>query len=121
LGNPHQCVQEARRGQCLSVTCEPILAELTEKLQIKRGLDAARAAEIADEIRAFSKVVIITGTLKVVTADPDDDAVIECATVGQARFIVSGDRHLLSLGKYGELKIVRAADFLNSILKPPGA
>jgi len=27
----------------------------------------------------------------------------------------------LSVGKYGQLKIVRAADFLDSILKPPGA
>ncbi len=110
-----------RHGQCLSVTCEPILDELTEKLQLKRSLDATRAAEIADEIRAFSKVVTITGTLKAVAADPDDDPVVECAAVGQAQFIVSGDRHLLSLGKHGEIKIVKAADFLNLIRKPAGA
>jgi hypothetical protein len=54
------------------LTCEPILAELAEKLQLKRGFDAAKAAEIADEFRAFSKVVPITGALKVVAADPAD-------------------------------------------------
>jgi len=27
LGNPHQCVQAARQGKCLSLTCEPILAD----------------------------------------------------------------------------------------------
>ena len=62
LGNPHQCVQAARQGKCLSFTCEPILAELAEKLQLKRGLDANKAAEVADEIRAFSKVIAIPGT-----------------------------------------------------------
>ncbi len=53
LGNPHQCVQAARQG----------LAELAEKLQLKRGLDAQKATEITDEIRAFSKVITIPGTL----------------------------------------------------------
>jgi len=55
LGNPHQCVQAARQGKCLSVTCEQMLVELTEKLQLKRGLDAQKTTEIADEIRAFSR------------------------------------------------------------------
>src|SRR5205814_2867830 len=113
------CVQAARGGQCLSVTCEPILAELTEKLQLKRGLNPARAAEIADEIRTFSKGITITGTLRVVAADPDDDSIVECAVVGQAQFIVTGDRHLLSLANHGDIKILRAADFLSLIRKPP--
>jgi hypothetical protein len=82
LGNPHQCVQAARQGKCLSLTCEPILAELAEKLQLKRGLDVTKATETADEIRAFSRIIVIPGTLKVIAADPDDDAVLECAVVG---------------------------------------
>lgn len=98
VGNPHHCVQAARQGKCFSVTCEGILAELAEKLQIKRGFSAAKAAEATDEIRLFSKIVTIPGTLRVVAADPDDDAVLECAAIGQAQYLVSGDRHLLALG-----------------------
>ena len=112
LGNPHQCVQAARQGKCLSTTCEPILAELAEKLELKRGMDTSKAAEVTDEIRAFSKVIAIPGTLKVVAADPDDDAVLECAVIGQALYLVSGDRHLLALGNYQGIQIVKAADFL---------
>jgi uncharacterized protein len=111
-GNPHQCVQAARQGKCLSVTCEAILTELAEKLQLKRGFDATKAAETTDEIHAFSKIVPIPGTLNALTADPDDDAVLECAVVGQAQFLVSGDRHLLALGNYQGIQIVKAADFL---------
>lgn len=49
-------------------------AELAEKLQLKRGFDVTKAAETTNEIRAFSKVIAIPGTLKVIAADPDDDA-----------------------------------------------
>jgi len=48
LGNPHQCVQAARQGKCLSPTCEPILTELSEKLELKRGFDTAKAKEATD-------------------------------------------------------------------------
>ena len=112
LGNPHQCVQAARQGKCLSLTCEPILAELAEKLQLKRGFDVTKATEITDEIHTFSKVIPIPGTLKVIAADPDDDAVLECAVVGQAQYLVSGDRHLLAVGNYQGIQIVKAAEFL---------
>lgn len=120
LGNPHHCVQAARQGRCLSLTCELILAELVEKLQLKRGFDTAKATETADEIRAFSKLVTIPGTLKVIAADPDDDAVLECAVAGQAQYLVSGDRHLLALGQYQGIQIIKAAEFLTllqSVLK----
>ena len=82
LGTPHRCAQAARQGQCLSFTCDSMLAELVEKLQLKRGMDARKAAETADEIRAFSKVITIPRVLKVIAADPDDAAVVECAVVG---------------------------------------
>ena len=112
LGNPHQCVQAARQGKCLSLTCESILAELAEKLQLRRDLDVGKTAEITGEIRAFSKIIVIPGTLKVIVADPDDDAILECAVIGQAQYLVSGDRHLLAVGNYQGIQIVKAAEFL---------
>ena len=121
LGNPHRCVQAARQGKCLSLTCEFIMAELTEKLQLKRGFDASQTAETTDEIRAFSKVVAIPGVLKVIAADPDDDAVLECAVVGQAQYLVTGDRHLLALGNYQDIQVLKAADFLTLLQNVPKA
>lgn len=119
LGNPHRCVQAARQGKCLSLTCESILVELAEKLQLKRGFDASKAAEATDEIRAFSTLIAIPGTLKVVTADPDDDAILECAVIGRGQYLVSGDRHLLALGSYEGVRIVKATDFLTLLQSAP--
>jgi predicted nucleic acid-binding protein len=53
-----------------------------------------------------------------VVDDPDDDKVIECAVVGKADYIVTGDRHLLVFGQYGNISIVKAAQFI-SILSAP--
>lgn len=58
-------------------------------------------------------MVEIPNSLKVVVDDPDDDMVIECAIVGQATHIITGDKHLLSLNKYQDIYILKAGDFLN--------
>ncbi len=60
-----------------------------------------------------SEVVIIKGKLKVIKEDPSDDKVLETALLGEADIIVSGDRHLLALGSYGGVRVLRARDILS--------
>ena len=50
-------------------------------------------------------------TVTAVAADPTDDRILECAVAEGAECIVSGDRHLLSLGEF-RIKIVKVADFI---------
>jgi predicted nucleic acid-binding protein len=47
--------------------------------------------------------------------DPEDDQVIAAALAGQADIIASGDHHLLSLGTYQGIQIMRPADVLARI------
>lgn len=55
----------------------------------------------------------ISNTLDIITTDPDDNMILECAVVGSATHIVTGDkRHLLPLGIYQGIYIISAADFL---------
>jgi predicted nucleic acid-binding protein len=69
-----------------------------------------------DEVKKFSRVVAIPGTLTGVTADPDDHKVLECAVSGSATHVVTGDkRPLLPLGQYQGIPIVTAADFLQAV------
>jgi hypothetical protein len=58
---------------------------MLRRVKLKRGLDSAKAVGTTDEMRAFSKIITIPGTLKVIAANPDDDAVVECAVVAQAQ------------------------------------
>jgi putative PIN family toxin of toxin-antitoxin system len=48
-----------------------------------------------------------------IEADPSDDRVLECALAGRAEVIVSGDGHLLSLGEFEKIPILRAQAFLD--------
>jgi putative PIN family toxin of toxin-antitoxin system len=116
IGNPFRCVAMARMGLVQSVTCEEILAEFADKLRAKFDYPAQLAAEAADEIRRSSQIISITGTLKAVPGDSDDDKVVECAVLGAATHIVSGDRrHLLALGSYRGVQIITPRQLLTLV------
>jgi putative PIN family toxin of toxin-antitoxin system len=116
-GSPYICLQRAREGSINSATCLEILSEFNEKLKSKMGLTTAEAARAVAEILSFSRLVKIDNKLRVISADPDDDKVVECALVAKADFIVSGDRHLLDLENYQEIPILRATTFLERVVK----
>jgi uncharacterized protein len=64
------------------------------------------------------RVVEISATLKAVPADSDDDMVVECAVIGNATHIVTGDKHLLTLTAYKSIEIVKAAEFIALLSQP---
>jgi uncharacterized protein len=47
--------------------------------------------------------------------DPKDDKILELALNGQAPYIVSGDRDLLVLNPFREVKIVTVEEFLRAV------
>lgn len=112
-GPPFRCLALARARVVQSVTCQEILEEFREKLTGKFSYAPQHAHTAITEVREWSRLVTIPHSLKVVPADPDDDKVVECAVVGGATHIVTGDRrHLLPLGSYQGIAMVSAADFL---------
>ena len=117
-GNPFRCALLAAMGFVVSVTCDELLDELCRVLTQKFGMPFANVNRYIAVIRSFSEVVAITGQLRVVADDPDDDKVVECAIVGKADYIVTGDRHLLALGQYSGISIVKATQFLNILGAP---
>ena len=112
-GNPARCLELARQGSVEGLTCTEILVELEGKLPTKLNFSPREITSTLVELRSFLRIVKINNALKGVTADPDDDKIIECAVVGTATHIVTGDRrHLLPLGSYRNIQIVTAAAFL---------
>jgi hypothetical protein len=50
---------------------------------------------------------------RVIEEDPEDDKVLDCALQAHAEFIVSGDRHLLKLRKFRNVRILSPRGFLD--------
>ena len=99
------------------MTCSGILDELAEKLTTKLNFSQSQVTDTVADFLGFLQLVEITNTLKVIDVDADDNKIIECAVVGSATHVVTGDRrHLLSLRSYQRIFIVTAADFLAQFL-----
>jgi len=64
--------------------------------------------------RYISGIEVVTPTFvpAVIITDPDDDQVIAAAIAGRADLVVSGDRDLLDLGSYEDIRILNPADAL---------
>jgi putative PIN family toxin of toxin-antitoxin system len=52
-----------------------------------------------------------------VCSDPDDDMFLACAIAGGAKIVVTGDKALLKVGKYGEVIILSPRGFVERHLR----
>jgi uncharacterized protein len=111
-GVPEQVYRLAIEGSITLATSAPLLAELGRVLTEKFGWqdDYVRAA-LAQNVR-IGEIVEPVERVSIIADDPDDDRVLEAVQTAGAAAIVSGDRHLLSLGRWNEVAILSPAEFL---------
>jgi len=82
----------------------------------KFGLDTEEIRGLLENhILPFAEMVNAITMRPVIPEDPDDDKFLALAEAGRADTLISGDRHLLALGRFGKIPIVTARDFLESI------
>lgn len=106
---------------------EPILREYErvlkyDRLRSRHGLSDEEIAELIEDFREFAVLVIVgpEATLGVVKQDREDNKFLECAAVGGAECLVSGDEHLLALEQYQGSQILSPAAFLAVLDNPEG-
>jgi putative PIN family toxin of toxin-antitoxin system len=112
---------EANRFQ--SLTSEGIVAEVEEKLRSPRiggryGVTLSDIEWVRGLLLTQSKVIdIIPQDVIPSTGDPEDDYVLATARVGQADYLVTGDRGLLSLQNHHGTSIVAPREFLGILAR----
>jgi hypothetical protein len=81
----------------------------------KFGLTPGEIRElIAANVLPFVETVFVGPHPAVIREDPADDKFLFLAQDGRARTIISGDKHLLSLGKYEGIEVLPVRIFLES-------
>ena len=53
--------------------------------------------------------------LQVIDEDVEDNKILECALAAGADIVVSGDKHLLELGKFKRIKILTPREFFDNL------
>lgn len=90
------------------------LDELSRVMEYDRlPFTAEERGRYLDILRREATVVVPGTQPSVIDRDPDDNMFLAVAIEGGADFIVSGDDHLLSLGRYRSIEIVTPAEFLS--------
>lgn len=118
-GKPYQSLLIAQAGLVQLIYCPEMTAELSRKLREPFGFSENQIQAVLYNLQRFATRIDVPGELHGITADPDDDIFIECAIAGQARLIVSGDHHLLTLKEYQNVQITNAFEFVQRFTRFP--
>jgi len=107
-------VIDARVNLCISKEIiHEVLGVLAQKFS-KGPEELARTAVFLSEL---AELVVPRKKLAVLDDEPDN-RILECAATGHANAIVTGDRAMLSLKKYREIRILSLRQFLDEISIP---
>lgn len=112
-GNPKKVIDLWKSGEimlCLSKEIVDEYVEVMERLRLPKKLTSEVLTLFAS---GFSLIFAgKTPPLDIVSADPDDNKLFECAVALNARFIVSGDRAVVEVRDYMGIKIETPQQFL---------
>ena len=91
-----------------------IQEETSRVLRSKFGWDRVALDRYLPALWGRGSKVVPQQRLRAVLGDPADDRILECAVASKAAVIVSGDRHLTTLGSYGSIAIMTPRQFLEA-------
>ncbi len=115
-GPPARLLEHAFDESVQSYTSLSILDEVRDVLQRpKFGLSSDQTLTLIEELHDFCEVVTPRRRVRTISADPDDNAILECAQAANATLIVSGDSHLFDLGRWKGIDILSPADAIKRI------
>ena len=110
-GKPRQILQLILEKKIKAVTSTILLAEFHEVINKKFPHLSPKLGLIEKKIRKAFIIVDPKKSLRIVR-DIDDNRVLEAAITGKCQYIITGDKDLLELKTFQEIKIVTAEIFL---------
>jgi putative PIN family toxin of toxin-antitoxin system len=114
-GTSRQVLELARSGPLTLILSPFILEETADVLRAKMGWDEGRIQAALEMIKGFSTLVHPQKRLSVVKEDAQDNRIVECAASGRADYLVSGDKHILSLNEYKGTRFLSPRDLLEAL------
>ena len=112
-GHPRTIYDLIREKKILMLMSSDTENELIKVLGYSKfGLSPKEILPFIKSLRSNAEYVITSSKVSAITVDFSDNVFLDCAIDGRADYIISGDKHLLNLGLYKGIHILRAKDFL---------
>ena len=113
-GNPQKIIDKIIEGTDELYISDKILKEISAVMSRPKFKSTQDIIErYIKTIEKIGKKVFISGEIKGICRDKEDDDKIECGITSGADFLITGDNDLLILGNYQNLKIISINDYLN--------
>lgn len=112
-GKPRRILEYVIEGKVECFISLDILDELRDVVKRpKFGLSSAYAMALVQELHTICQLVTPTISVQEITADPDDNKILECALIASADKIITGDTHLLNLKEWNGISILTPSKFI---------
>ena len=118
-GKPGKLIPLWQRGTIRPLASKEIIDEYLRVLTYPKFKLAEEDINflLYQEILPYFEVIDVEPGPRIIKKDPEDDKFIRCALAGKAKWIISGDRHLLALKTYQKVKILTPSDFLQKVVR----
>jgi putative PIN family toxin of toxin-antitoxin system len=119
-GSPLAAIESVRLGKTRLLVTAEMVSEL-ERIVLRPKFSRYFTSRSADPLVLMRTYTVLARYVTPVLvsdcpiADPDDLKFIECAVGGGAEVIVSGDHHLLTIGRYNQIEMLTPTQFLTRI------
>ena len=112
-GPPREVIECWKRGDITLCVSRDLIDEYVEVLN-RLGLKAELIHELLELFASGYNLVFTASTspLQVLTHDPDDNMLFECAVETKAKVIVTGDKAVRDVGRYMDVDVMTPAEFL---------
>jgi putative PIN family toxin of toxin-antitoxin system len=116
-GPPGKILQGWRDGRFTLVLSPAILEEYQRVAEaLSKKYPPVDLTEVLELIVVEADMVQAEPLKEPVSADPDDDMFIACALASGSKLIVSGDKHLLDVGGFSGIEVLKPKAFVDQHL-----
>ena len=116
-GPPYQILRAWRDGKLKLVISPAILDEYQRVgAALAEQFPAIDLGQILELVTIKAEVVQAQSLPEPVCVDSDDDKFLACALASKSKIIVSGDKHLLHVSGFREIRVLKPREFVDEYL-----
>jgi len=114
-GNPEKIIRLTLKKKFNPYISPPIINETLEVLYKKFSFSKELLNQVDKKIKSNFQVVYPLEKIHVLKDEPDN-RILETAVAGNCAIIVTGDKEMLKLKKYKNIRILTASEFLKETI-----